>query len=101
MVKSRKNPGVAAVLSFLFPGAGQIYNEQIWQGLALICLMFISLGLIAIGIGLILFPIIWIIGIYDALSQARKINDEIDKIGSVASSGDTSPPSLSTSAKNL
>jgi TM2 domain-containing membrane protein YozV len=25
-----KNPGTAAVLSFLLPGLGQIYNGQIW-----------------------------------------------------------------------
>jgi len=79
MTKSRKNPGVAAVLSFLFPGAGQIYNEQIWQGFGLMVLLFISMLTIAIGIGVILVPIIWIIGIYDALNQARKINDEIDE----------------------
>lgn len=78
MTKSRKNPGVAAVLSFIFPGAGQIYNEQIWQGFGLMILLFISLLTIAIGIGVFLFPIVWIIGIYDALHQARKINETID-----------------------
>jgi len=78
MIKSRKNPGVAAVLSFLFPGAGQIYNEQIWQGFGLMVLLFISLLTMALGIGVILFPIIWALGIYDARNQARKINDEID-----------------------
>lgn len=25
-----KNPGTAAVLSFILPGLGQIYNGQIW-----------------------------------------------------------------------
>jgi TM2 domain-containing membrane protein YozV len=25
-----KNPGTAAVLSFLLPGLGQLYNGQIW-----------------------------------------------------------------------
>lgn len=27
-----RNPGTAAVLSFLFPGIGQIYNGQILRG---------------------------------------------------------------------
>lgn len=27
-----KNPGLAAVLSVLVPGLGQIYNETFWRG---------------------------------------------------------------------
>ncbi len=27
-----RNPGTAAVLSFLVPGVGQIYNGTIWRG---------------------------------------------------------------------
>ena len=28
-----KNPGTAAVLSFILPGLGQIYNGQMWWGI--------------------------------------------------------------------
>ena len=28
-----KNPGTAAVLSFILPGLGQIYNGTFWRGL--------------------------------------------------------------------
>jgi TM2 domain-containing membrane protein YozV len=28
-----KNPGTAAVMSFILPGLGQIYNGQIWWAL--------------------------------------------------------------------
>ena len=31
-----KNPGVAAVLSFIYPGLGQIYNEEIKKGIIFI-----------------------------------------------------------------
>ena len=27
-----RNPGTAAVLSFLIPGVGQLYNGKIWRG---------------------------------------------------------------------
>jgi hypothetical protein len=27
-----KHPGTAAILSFVLPGAGQIYNGAIWRG---------------------------------------------------------------------
>ena len=76
---NRKNPGIAAVLSFVFPGMGQMYNEQIWQGLALMVMVGISLLLCAIGIGFILLPIFWVVGIFDALHQARRINSELSQ----------------------
>lgn len=38
MMVSMKNPGVAAVLSFLIPGVGQIYNGQFFA--ALLWLLF-------------------------------------------------------------
>jgi TM2 domain-containing membrane protein YozV len=28
-----RNPGIAAVLSFIVPGIGQIYNGRIWWGI--------------------------------------------------------------------
>ena len=31
--KTMRNPGAAAVLSFLLPGVGQIYNGKIWRGI--------------------------------------------------------------------
>lgn len=44
--KPSPNPGVAAVLSFLFNGLGQIYNGQILKGLFLMGLS----GLLMIGV---------------------------------------------------
>lgn len=51
------HPGVAAVLSFVFSGLGQIYNGQIKRGLLLIALS--SLGIVSIIIGAVII-IYWI-----------------------------------------
>ena len=43
----KQNPGIAAVLSFLFNGLGQIYNGQIAKGLVIMlistCAMLVTL----------------------------------------------------------
>jgi TM2 domain-containing membrane protein YozV len=72
-----KSPGVAAVLSFFFTGLGQIYNGQVGKAILFIILGTISIGLMFIGIGFILYPIIWIIGIVDAYNTAKNANDAL------------------------
>ncbi|UZE92655.1 MAG: zinc ribbon domain-containing protein [Methanosarcinales archaeon] len=69
-----KNPGLAALASFLWCGAGQVYNGQILKGIILLIAYVISIVLIIIGIGLITTPLLWIYGIYDAYKTAEKIN---------------------------
>ena len=44
-----KNPGTAAVLSFVFNGLGHIYNGQIKKGLWLIFLSSSSLIIVVVG----------------------------------------------------
>lgn len=58
--KEERSPALAAVLSFIIAGLGQIYNGQIGKGL----LIFFTCWLI----------IPWIIGIFDAYNTAKKIN---------------------------
>jgi len=70
--KKEKNPGIAALLSFFVPGAGQIYNEQIWQGILWFIAYCISLVLCILVIGFIFAPLVWIIGILDAYKEAKK-----------------------------
>lgn len=70
----KKSSGIAAVLSFLFTGLGQIYNGQIGKGIAFMIIGFILAGTILILIGFILYPLFWIYTIYDAYSTAEKIN---------------------------
>jgi TM2 domain-containing membrane protein YozV len=69
-----KNPGVAAVLSFLFTGLGQIYNGHIGKGIGFIVIQIVSVLLMFLFIGFITTPIIWIWGIVDAYKSAERIN---------------------------
>ena len=69
-----KNPGLAAVLSFLVMGLGQIYNGEIGKGLLFIVLYAISIVLCFVLVGFITTPILWIYGIYDAHKTAKEIN---------------------------
>ncbi len=38
---NRKDPGLAGVFSAIFPGLGQVYNEQIGKGLILFSISLI------------------------------------------------------------
>lgn len=74
IVEPLKNPGIAAVLSFLFTGLGQIYNGQIGKGIAFIVVGFVCLVLVIVLIGILLYPLFWIYNIYDAYTSAKGIN---------------------------
>lgn len=69
-----KNPGIAAVLSLVFTGAGQIYNEQIGKGIGLIVLQVINVILMFVIIGFFTYLLTWGYAIYDAHDTAKKIN---------------------------
>jgi TM2 domain-containing membrane protein YozV len=56
---TKNHPGVAAVLSFIFNGLGQLYNGQILKGLVIIFLSSLSLLIFILGAALIGF---WLIG---------------------------------------
>jgi len=70
----RKNEGLAAILSFLFTGLGQIYNGQIGKGIMFIILGIVCVALFIILIGIPLYIILWVYNIYDAYNTAKKIN---------------------------
>lgn len=72
-----KNPGVAAVLSAVFPGLGQIYNGQIAQAILFMVIYAISIAAMFVVIGLVTTPVLWILGIADAYREANKINQRI------------------------
>ncbi|HEY8368474.1 MAG TPA: hypothetical protein VIM86_04090 [Thermodesulfobacteriota bacterium] len=71
-----KSPGLAAVLSFFWPGLGQIYNGQIAKGLVFVALAAVFGWLMMVVVGFVLYPILWIYGIYDAYRTAERINAE-------------------------
>jgi len=59
LAQEERSPALAAILSFIVPGMGQIYNGQVGKGL----LIFFTAWLV----------IPWIIGIFDAYRTADKI----------------------------
>ncbi len=69
-----KNSGIAAVLSFFWSGAGQIYNGQIGKGLLFIVLHVVCALLCIVLIGIPLLFALWVWSIYDAYSTAEQIN---------------------------
>ena len=69
-----KSAGVAAVLSALLNGLGQIYNGHILKGILFIVIQAINSALTSILIGWIFLPFVWVICVYDAYRSANKIN---------------------------
>ena len=74
-----KNPGIAAVLSFICTGLGQVYNGQIGKGIALIGLQIFNILLMFVIIGFITFPITWLYGVYDAYITAQTYNQNLKR----------------------
>lgn len=54
-----RNPGTAAVLSFIFNGLGQLYNGQIKKGLLIIFISSVSMLVLILGSILVGF---WLLG---------------------------------------
>ena len=69
-----KNAGLAAILSFFWTGLGQIYNGEIFKGLAFMLLQFVNIhtfGWMTFGLTVVLF---WIYGMVDAYQTAERRN---------------------------
>ena len=74
MSGSRKDPGIAALLSFLWMGAGQIYNGDLAKGIVFAILpIFWPLALFAL-IGIPIMLGLWIWAIVDAYQSAKNAN---------------------------
>ncbi len=69
-----KSAWLAAVLSFLLPGLGQIYNGQIFKGIVLVVIDAINGALMFILIGFVTHAITVVYAIYDAYKTAERIN---------------------------
>lgn len=70
----RKNPGVAAVFSFFFPGLGQIYNGELSKGITVVIFTIVGWLLTCIYIGFIILIILWVWAMSDAYKTAERIN---------------------------
>ena len=72
-----KNPALAAILSFLISGLGQIYNGEVVKGVVIIAVQVVNALLAMIIIGIFTGIAVWIWSIYDAYKTAEKINQEM------------------------
>lgn len=75
---NEKSAGLAALLSFLIIGLGQIYIGLTKKGIILFLMAIVSGILMFVFIGFITWFLVWIYAIYDAYNSANKINDGID-----------------------
>ena len=73
VVKSNKNPILAAILSFFIIGLGQIYLGLTKKGIILFIVAIVSGILMLIIIGWIIWLLVWVYAIYDAYNSAQKI----------------------------
>lgn len=73
----QKDPAIAAVLSFMSFGGGQLYNEETDKFLAVLVAQIINLILIFFFIGIITFPIVWAYSVIDAKKVALKYNQSL------------------------
>ncbi|MBU2617305.1 MAG: hypothetical protein KKI07_01325 [Euryarchaeota archaeon] len=72
-----KRPWIAAFLSFLLIGLGQVYNDQEGWGVLLFLLAFTCVALAALlpaPLTVFIVPIVWVYSIYNAYMAARGIN---------------------------
>ncbi|MFQ6126761.1 MAG: zinc-ribbon domain-containing protein [Candidatus Heimdallarchaeota archaeon] len=76
----KKSPGVAAVLSLLWTGVGQIYVGKAGRGIVFMIIAFFCFLSLFLLIGIILVPIWWIYGIYDAYNLAKTHNVELMRL---------------------
>lgn len=73
VVSSDKNPVLAAILSFLIVGLGQIYLGLNKKGIILFVAAVISGFLMLVIIGWITWLLVWGYAIYDAYNSAEKM----------------------------
>lgn len=71
IVKGRKSPFLAAILSFIIPGLGLMYAGRIGLGLVILILA-VLLGITILG--LIISLILWLYGIFKAYSLCSENN---------------------------
>ena len=69
-----RNPIIAAVLSLIVAGLGQIYNGQILKGVLFIVAQIINGALLYVGIGFITMPLVGLWAVIDAYLVAKRSN---------------------------
>jgi TM2 domain-containing membrane protein YozV len=69
-----RSPILAAILSLILSGLGQIYNGQILKGVVFIVVQLINAALTAVLIGWILMPVVGLWAMIDAYLVAERNN---------------------------
>ncbi len=71
----KRDSGIAALLSFFVPGAGQLYNGQVGKGAAfLLVTIFVNVPLMFVWVGFVTQLATWLWSMIDAYVSAEKIN---------------------------
>ena len=70
-----RNPIIAAVLSLIVAGLGQIYNGQILKGVLFIVAQIINGALLYVAIGFITMPLVGLWAVIDAYLVAKRNNE--------------------------
>jgi TM2 domain-containing membrane protein YozV len=70
-----RNPILAAILSIIVAGLGQIYNGQILKGVLFIVAQLINGALTVVLIGWVLMPIVGLWATIDAYLTAKRNNE--------------------------
>jgi len=70
-----KNTILAAILSFILPGLGEIYVGKLMFGIILVIIGLIAAAAIFMisSYGWILYIIVWIYAIYDSYTSAKAV----------------------------
>jgi TM2 domain-containing membrane protein YozV len=69
-----RSPILAAILSLILSGLGQIYNGQILKGVVFIVVQLINAALTTVLIGWILMPVVGLWAMIDAYLVAKRNN---------------------------
>ncbi len=70
-----RNPIIAAVLSLIVAGLGQIYNGQITKGVLFIVAQIINGALLYVAIGFVTMPLVGLLAVIDAYLVAKRNNE--------------------------
>jgi TM2 domain-containing membrane protein YozV len=70
-----RNPLLAAILSLIIAGLGQIYNGQIGKGAIFMVIQLINGALTAVLIGWLLLPLVGLWATVDAYMTAKRNNE--------------------------
>lgn len=66
------NPFVAAGLSVVLPGLGQLYNRELQKGILVMVASLVALASVLAFVGVVLYPAVWLYAIYDAYVVAER-----------------------------